>query len=170
MIGINKIYFILLSLTFILSCKNESIHFNEVIIQDDAVNKLFVSGFDESEKALVSGYLFAYGNECSDTSSNIKAQILDVLNIKNECDSTHLNFLKGWFKNDVMMSYKLNNCPILPFDSAIQNNIKELNLERHNDTLTISILVFGLNNSQEKNWNSKQTERFLIDNNTFIKI
>lgn len=164
-----KISFILLSI-LLLSCDNETIFYTENIIENNHINKAFLSKTDNAEQALITGYLYAYGNEVTDTSTNVKAQILNTLQISNECDSAHLNNLKQWFKNDVIMFYKLKNCPNLPIKSPIQNGIKHMNLHRHNDTLQISILVYGLNNSQEKNWNSTQTETFLINENTFEKL
>jgi len=163
------IIFILLSF-YIFSCQNEEIKYNEIIIENNQINSQFLSSLGNSERALITGYLYAYGNQCLDTSTNVKAKILKQLNIKNECDSLHLDFLSQWFKNDVILFYKLKSCPNLPFDSAIQNEIKEMSLHRHNDTLTISVLVYGLNNSQEKNWNSTQSETFVIKNNTFHKV
>ncbi len=152
------------------ACTKKEVKFDVSIINNQHINTEFLSKIDEPEKALISAYLYAYGNECVDTSTNVKSQILKQLKITDECDTTHLNHLSKWFKNDVIMFYKFKNCPALPYNSAIQNQIKQMELYRHNDTLKISILVYGLNNSQEKNWNSHQTETFLIKNREFIKL
>jgi hypothetical protein len=154
----------------VFSCQSEEILYSETIIDNGIVNTEFLTTVDEVEKALICGYLFAYGNECNDTPTNVKCQVLNDLNITNECDTNHINFLNDWFKNDIIMFYKLKNCPNLPSNSAIQNEIKHMSLYRNNDTLKINILVYGLNNSEEKNWNTEQTDTYLIKNNTFSKI
>lgn len=163
--------FIFIFIGFTLfSCKKQNKVYTETIIEDNQINSEFLSTIDEPEKALICGYLYAYGNECTDTSKSIKCEILAQLNVIDECDNLHIDFLNDWFKNDVIMFFKLKECPNLSYDSAIQNEIKKMKLHRNNDTLRISILVYGLNNSQEKSWNSEQTESFLIERNTFKKL
>ena len=165
-----KLFFLILISLVFFNCQNKTIKYEKTIIKNNTVNSTFLNQVDDAEKAIITGYLYAYGNQCADTSTNVKATVLKHLQITNECDTNHLNFLSGWFKNDVIMFYKLKNCPNLAYDSPIQNEIKSMTLYRHNDTLKISILVYGLNNSEEKNWISNQTETFIIDKQSFIKI
>jgi len=154
----------------IYACKNNEPKYFESIIDNNEINSVFLKQTDEAEKALISGYLYAYGNECGLYSNTLKCQVLKELNILNECDTNHIKFLNKWFKNDIVMFYKLKNCPYLPLHSAIQNEIKHMSIYRNNDTIRINILVYGLNNSEEKNWNTEQTDTYLIDKNTLIKI
>ena len=105
---------------------------------------------DAPEKALISGYLFAYANECITNSEKNKCKLLARLNIDNECSSNHINFLRGWFKNDNLMQYKLLNCPNLPHNFAVQNSIKKIVLKRASDTLSITLKASGMNTIQEK--------------------
>ncbi len=165
-----KPYLLILWIIFLFSCQEKGIKYNQTIIDEFQVNKDFLETIDDAEKALICGYLYAYGNECIDTSTSAKCKVLKELNITNECESKHLSFLSQWFENDVIMFYKFKNCPNLTHDSPIQNEINEMKLYRHNDTLIITVLVKGINNLEEKNWSSRQTEKFLIDNKTFKKI
>lgn len=164
-----SILFILIVLLQI-SCQQNNHDFDEIIVENDSINTTFVESLNESEKTLLSWYLYAYGNECADDSEKIKCKLLDVLKIKDECSPTHLNNLLQWFSKDMMAVYKLNKCPNMPYKSAIQNTIEKIHLSRKKDTLTITVHVKGLNNSQEKNWDIEQTDSYLIEKNTFIKL
>ena len=153
-----------------LSCQQNNGDFDEVILDNDVINTPFVESLNEAEKTLLSWYLYAYGNECKNDSEKIKCKLLKILKIEDECSPDHLNNLLQWFSKDMMAVYKLNKCPNMPYKSAIQNTIEKIHLSRKKDTLTISIHVKGLNNSQEKNWDIEQTDSYLIEKSTFIKL
>ena len=165
-----KYVLLILVVFFQISCQQKDKDFNEIIVENEAINTSFLENINEAEKTLLSWYLYAYGNECNDDSEKIKCKLLDILNIEDECNPTHLNTLLQWFSKDMLAVYKLNKCPNMPYDSAIQNSIEKIQLRRTYDTLTITIQVKGLNNSQEKNWDIEQTDSYLIEKNTFIKL
>ena len=152
------------------SCNNVSINYNHKIVVNGVFNKQEIKSIQVPEKALLSGYLTIYGNECTENSDKIKCQILEALEIEDECNENHQLFLKKWFKNDVIKSLKLKNCPNLPYKSAIQNKIKKIEISRNKDTMQIVFRVIGMNTSQEKNWDIEQTERFLITDESFYKL
>lgn len=162
---------ILFSLIILLSsCKsNVSIKHTIIIVDKEIINTEFAHKIDEAEKALISWYLYAYGNECVEFKTSTKCKLLKLLNIKNECEATHLEMLKKWFSKDILAVYKLKKCPNLPFNSAIQNSIDKIVLTRNNNKLSITYKIKGLNNSQEKSWNINRTDNYIIVNNTFQK-
>jgi len=153
-----------------ISCKVKSKNYTRIIFDKDGINATNILYIDQAEKALIFWYLYAYGNECENNSSNIKCQLLKEMNIDDECETSHLNNLLQWFSNDMLAVYKLNKCPNLPSKSAIQNSFKQLILNRKNDTLSITFSVMGMNTLQEKSWNITQTDTYVINNNTFIKV
>lgn len=167
--GIANKILIVLFLILHLSCK-KSIKYSHKILLNNKLNTDLFKTIKTPEKALLCGYLFTYGNECDAISDKIKCKILEVLKIEDECNPKHIAFLKKWFKNEVIMSLKLQKCPVLPRKFAIQNTIKKIVISRNLDTISITINVIGMNTSQEKNWNIEQTESFIIKNNSFIKI
>ena len=161
------IIFILLSL---FSCEDVKNNYHLVIADNDKISTDHIRSLDEPGKALLSWYLYAYGNQCKKASSKIKCQILNEMGIEDECRSQHLNNLLKWFSNDMLVVYKLNKCPNLPIDSAIQNTFEKIELIRNVDTLSIRYSINGLNTIQEKSWNISKTDSYLIFNNTFSKI
>jgi len=164
-----KLLLFLLITISLISCKKEP-NYSVVIWDNVEMNSEFLQKTDIPEKALISGFLLAYANECSSEKETIKCNILKQLNIENECNEQHISFLKKWFSEDIMIKIKLLNCPNLPLNGAIQNNIKKIELKRNSDHITISIHVKGLNNSQEKSWDIEQTNSYIIKNNKFIPI
>ena len=163
-----KLFSILILINLLISCQQKEINYSEVILENEIINTEFLQETDASEKALINGYLFAYGNECTSEKSHIKCDILKELSIENECDSDHISKLQKWFSEDLMMKIKLLNCPNLPQKGAIQNTIYKIELKRKNDTITIVFGVKGLNNSQEKSWDIEQSNSYIIKNETFI--
>jgi hypothetical protein len=141
-----------------------------VVLENNEINTTYLNQIKAPEKALLSWYLYAYGNECDNSSTKIKCQLLKGLNVEDECSSQHLNDLLQWFSNDMLAVYKLNKCPSLPIKSAIQNTFEHIVLIRNIDTLSIKFSIKGLNTLQEKSWNTSRTERYLIKNSTLIKL
>ena len=160
--------FLLITISSV-SCKKEP-NYSVVIWDNEELNSEFLQKVDLPEKALISGYLFAYANECSSEKEAIKCAILKQLNIENECDEQHISFLKKWFSEDIMIKIKLLACPNLPLDGVIKNNIKRIEVIRKKDTISILFHVKGFNNSQEKSWDINQTHTYLIQDNKFIPI
>ena len=155
----------------LLACNTVKKNYEEVIINIDNVNQQYLSTLDNAEKALLQYYLFAYGNSCnSNSKNNLKCLLLSKLNIKDECETSQINFLRSWFGNNMLMNLKLNKCPQLPSEGAVKNTIDKIVLSRKVDTLTIVIKVRGVNNLQEKYWDIEQTDSFLIKKNTLVKI
>ena len=165
----HKLFFFLILIT-IFSCQNPNNYSEKTILEDKKVNYQNLQNLEDSEKALITMYLFAYGNSCQKKNNKIKCQILNYLKIKNECETTHISFLKKWFKNDKLMLIKLNNCPFLPQNSAIQNQFETIKLSKKQDTLIIIYNIRGLNNLQEKSWNISRKDKYLIKTNSLIKV
>ena len=153
-----------------ISCKQHGINYTQVILENKRINTGFLKTIDEPEKALLSWYLFAYGNECIENSAKVKCEILNILNIDDECSKEHIIFLNEWFTNDFLVRYKLKNCPNLPEGSAIQNTIDKLVLVRKFDTISIEYHIKGLNNIQEKSWNIKRTDSYIIIEDSLKKV
>ena len=124
----------------------------------------------EAEKALLGGYLFAYGNECNAQSQKKKCELLTLLHVEDECEEKYVDMLKRWFEKDMLMYPKLQTCPALAVNFAIQNTYNKISMQRNGDTMSIGIEVSGLNQAQEKNWLIEQTHTYLIEKNTFIRI
>ena len=160
-------YFFILSLLglSLVSCNSKSQKNGYVIVENGEVNTEFLYDMHEEDRALISWYLFAYGNECVGGSEKIKCQLLVLLNIDNECDAEHINYLKKWFSTNKLLQFKLQNCPNLPHNFAIQNTIEKMSISRLSDTITFTIKVRGLNSAQEKSWNIKQTDKYILDDN-----
>ncbi len=165
-----KIIYTFFLCALLFSCKKKDSKFTQVVLENNKINSTYLNQISVPEKALLSWYLYAYGNECDNSSTKIKCQLLKGLKIENECDPQHLSMLLQWFSNDMLAVYKLNKCPNLPIKSAIQNTFKQITLFRHKDTLSIKFSIIGLNTLQEKSWNIDQEDSYLIKNNTFIKI
>lgn len=160
------LFFILIFTLF--ACQNNN--YKIAVVENDNVNQKFLQKANNPEKALISMYLFAYGNECRENTSSIKCKILKSLNIDNECNAKHIEFLKQWFATNKLMLIKLQNCPNLPHNFAIQNQIKKIEIIKQNDTLTIIFNVKGVNESQEKTWDITQEKSYIIKNKTLVKI
>ena len=161
---------ILLFVLFVIGCTTQSKNYTVTIVDNDLINSEFLNTIKNPEKALISWYLYAYGNECETSSIKNKCKILKALNVSNECDAEHLNNMLQWFSTDMLAVYKLNKCPNLSSNSAIQNSIDKIILTRENNRLLISYKIKGLNNSQEKSWNIERTETYLIIDNTLQKV
>ena len=155
---------------FQFSCSSATDHKTVNILINEIVNENFVQEIDQAEKVLLESYLYAYGNECDGSTSKVKCKILALLGVKDECADQHLDFLEKWFKKDVIMSSKLQNCPVLPAKFAIQNKFKKITIEREADTIRISYILWGVNESQEKSWNIDQTDAYLLNENELTKI
>jgi len=153
-----------------ISCQQNSIKFNEVILDNDIINSVFLQNINEPEKALLSGYLFAYGNECVPSSTSAKCKILKELKLENECEEQHKVFINKWFKKVVLMKHKLQKCPNLPLTFAIQNTFEKIVMSRVSDTITITFRIKGINESQEKNWDLEQTDSYFINEGVFKKV
>jgi len=160
----------LLFLLFLCSCTKQETTITNVVYENNKINSGYLNKIQTPEKALLTWYLYAYGNECDKNSSKIKCQILKELNIEDECNGNHLNNLLQWFSNDMLAVYKLNKCPNLTLKSAIQNTFEKIVLVRNVDTLSIEFSIKGLNTIQEKSWNVNQKDTYLIKNNSFNKI
>ncbi len=154
---------------FFISCQNQPIKYKHVVYQNNKVNFKVLKTISNTEKALLTMYLFAYGNECS-KKETAKCKILKNLNISNECNTAHINTLKKWFKKDYLFQLKLNNCPVLPNEAAIQNKFEYIKIIRNQDTITIQYNLKGMNNSQEKSWNFNRIDSYLIKNKMLIKL
>ena len=141
-----------------------------IVLENDKIYPEIIKSLDESERALLAWYLYAYGNACEDNSTKFKCQILNELSIDDECNPKHLSNLLQWFTHDLLAPSKLNNCPSIPSNSSIQNTFSRIILIKHRDTLSIEYNIRGLNNSQEKSWNFDEVDRFIIKKNTFEKI
>ncbi len=165
-----RIFLLILILLLQSSCQKHSRNYSEVILENGSINTDFIQVIEEPEKALLTWYLFVYGNECTMSSDKIKCKLLGLLNIENECDNKHIDFLYKWFGKNKLMQYKLQKCPNLPFNFAIQNTIERIVINRNSDTLSLTIKVKGINESQEKNWDIEQTEFFIIKKEILIKI
>jgi len=165
-----KILYTLLFLVILFSCKDKDDTITQIVLDNNKINTSYLNQIETPEKALLSWYLYAYGNECDNFSAKIKCKLLKELKIDNECDPKHLSNLLQWFSNDMLAVYKLNKCPNLPIKSAIQNTFEHISLIRHNNTLSIKFSIKGINTLQEKSWNIHKTESYLISNNTFTKI
>ncbi len=165
-----KQFFTFLILFILSSCQEDSENYSVVILENEEINSEFLQTINEPEKALLCVYLFAYGNECLSNSTAAKCNILKELKIENECEEQHKTFLKKWFKKEILMKHKLQNCPNLPSNFAIQNTLEKIVLSRVSDTISITIKVKGINETQEKNWNIEQTNSYLINDSAFIKI
>ncbi len=163
-----KTLFILIC--FFVSCLGSNTKITHVVLENGLINKVYLHQINEPEKALLSWYLYAYGNACDKTSTKPKCKILKELQINDECDGKHLNKLLQWFSNDMMATYKLNKCPNLSVKSAIQNEFKKIVIQRNKDTVSIHFTIKGLNNSQEKSWNITKTEKYLITSRNFVKL
>ncbi len=167
---ITKYVFITIPVLLLSACKHDTKKHEYIIADNDVVNKSIVQKLDVPERALLSWYLYAYGNECEENSDKIKCQILKELEIDNECNPKHLSMMIQWFSSEMLAVYKLNKCPNLSSKSAIQNSFEKIILIKSADTLSIEFIVKGLNNSQEKSWNVSQIDSYLIESNTLVKI
>lgn len=164
----NTIFIILILLQF--SCNNSTIDYTQTILENKTINTDFLNSIEAPEKALLSWYLFAYGNECIPQSEKVKCNLLKLLEIEDECSEAHISYLKKWFSSDVIIRMKLRKCPNLSYASVTQNSIKKIVLQRRSDTLSIIFKVSGMNTLQEKFWNIEQEEFFLIKRSELIKI
>ena len=161
------LFFITITL---LGCQNHKNYLEKTIVENKKVNFKNLQNLEDSEKAIISMYLFAYGNACDKKKDIAKCQILNTLKIDDECNNKHISFLKKWFNKDKLLLIKLKNCPTLPQNSSIQNQFESLKLSKQLDTLTIIYNISGLNNSQEKSWNFHRKDRYLIKKTSLIKI
>lgn len=165
-----KQFIAFLIILILFSCQESKESYSVVILENETINSEFLQIINDPEKALLNWYLFAYGNECDESSSKIKCKLLRDLGVEDECDSNHLNNLLQWFSKDMLAVYKLSSCPNIAKESSIQNTFEFISLQRKSDTLSITYTVKGINSVQEKSWNMTQTGTFLIRNGTFFKI
>ena len=75
--------FLLLFLLF--SCQQNN--YKSTIVENNIINEKFLQQANDPEKALISMYLFAFGNECKMDTAFVKFKILKSLNIDNECNT-----------------------------------------------------------------------------------
>ena len=160
---------ILVLMLLYCSCQKHE-DYSHDIYRGNKLNNKYLTSIEQSEKALLLGMLYVYGNNCNENTKRIKCEILEELNIVDECDPNYIDFLKGWFVHDELMKYKFQNCPVMEEDGPIQNEIKKLITRRVKDTIGITIKVIGMNTAQEKNWNIEQKMDYIIRNNSFIKL
>ncbi len=165
-----RVFYLLFLLILLSSCQEKLENYSVVILEKNTINSEFLQTINAPEKALLGWHLFSFGNECDETSSKIKCQLLHELKIEDECNSAHLNNLLQWFSKDMLAVYKLNSCPNIAKKSAIQNTFEFISLDRKEDTLSIKYTIEGINAVQEKSWNTTHTGTYLIRNNTFLKI
>ncbi|PKV51037.1 hypothetical protein ATE84_3106 [Aquimarina sp. MAR_2010_214] len=165
-----NIVIMLFVFVLLLACKQNTKEYSLVFVKNNEVQYSDLKTLDAPEKVLLSWYLYAYGNECNTNSLKVKCQLLKEMNINDECNPEHLNTLLQWFSGDMLVVYKLNRCPNMAVNSAIQNTIDDITLVRSSDTLSITIKVRGVNESQEKSWNIVQTETFLIKERNLQRI
>ena len=71
-----KIFLSLILFFLFVSCQESLEDYSGVVLENDTINSEFLQTINEPEKALLSWYLFAYGNECDDSSSKIKCKLL----------------------------------------------------------------------------------------------
>tara|TARA_R110002073_G_scaffold174557_7_gene331794 strand:+ start:10561 stop:11064 length:504 start_codon:yes stop_codon:yes gene_type:complete len=141
-----------------------------VVLENEKINPEVIKSLDIPERALLSWYLYAYGNACENNSTKFKCQILKELNINNECNTEHLNYMLQWFSKDILAPYKLKKCPNIASNSAIQNAFEKIVLIKKNDTLSIDYIIKGMNNSQEKSWNFDAVDVYFIEKNNLVKL
>jgi len=164
------IFRILFLVSIFYSCNTKEANYTKVIVENGVFSKSIIKTLTEPDKMLLLGYLFTYGNECDETSTKIKCQILTEFSIDNECETAHIENLKKWFVKEDLLKYKLNKCPSLPIKAAIQNDIKKIVLRKDKDTLSINFSVIGMNTSQEKNWDIEVVKKYLVKNKMFIPL
>lgn len=141
-----------------------------IVLENEKINPEVIKSLDAPEQSLLSWYLYAYGNACSNNSSKIKCQILKELNVNDECSPDHLNKLLQWFAKDLLAPYKLKKCPNIPSNSAIQNTFHKVVIIRKGDTLSIDYHIMGMNNSQEKSWNFDAVDTYIIEGKHLVKL
>ena len=157
-----------ISSLFIFGCGTNN-DYALLVSEHDAISNINFEILDEPGRAILYWYLFAYGNECQD-SKGLKCKILEKMKIQDECDENHIAFMEKWVKNNVLMQYKLQKCPNLPYNFAVKNIIEKIDLHRHRDTITMRFKVRGINALAEKSWNIDQTAAYLVDGDSVIQL
>ncbi len=157
-------------IVFFGSCSDFPKSVDVALLDNGRIDLDYLSIIGEEEKILISWYLFAYGNECAGMSTDPKCRILKTMGVDDECNPKHISKLLQWFSKDMLAVYKLQKCPLLPKDGAIQNKIEKITIGHHGDTLTMTIQVKGFNSVQEKYWDILLTDQYIIRGGSFTKI
>jgi len=131
---------------------------NTIVLNED-----YIKTISEPEKAVLALVATFVGNECewagkaNENRSNLKCKILWALNLGYQCSSTHLDFLRKWFRGNKEIIEELANCPTTPDGATIQDTFDEINIEVKGIQIIVSFKVSGFNIREEKGW--KWTEK-----------
>ncbi len=159
-----------LFLFMLFGCIQSNLKYSVTILDEDRINTEVLQSINEPDRALVSWYLFTYGNACGQSSDSNKCKLLAFLEIEDECSSKHIDYLRKWFSQGPIIQFKLKNCPAMAENSAIQNTIDRIIINRNSDTIAISYFIKGLNIREEKSWNVDRTDSFLINGDKMVQI
>lgn len=159
------------------SCGNMPTDYNHWLVKKSDVegvynvNKRFAPMLNKQEKAIVSWYIYAYANECEpEKEMTWKCGLLEALRIDDECSQEHREYIAKHLGDDPIMHSKLQNCPVLPNDGAIQNLLQYMNIERRADTVIFSMRVAGMNNQEEKHWDIEVNDSYLLERKKVRKL
>ena len=137
----------------------------------DSINSIFINeeycnSISDPEKAAI-GYVATFvGNECwwdgkaNDDRSNLKCIILTSLDLGYQCSEQHLGFLRKWFEGDTKALSNLENCPIIPYTSTIQNTFDEISLSVKGDDIAVSFKASRVNIREQKSRSWVETDYF----------
>jgi len=72
---VKKYYYFGLIILFLFSCQQKVKNYKVVVVDEEGLNTDFTEEIDDAGRALLQGYLYAYGNECNGKSQKNKCAI-----------------------------------------------------------------------------------------------
>lgn len=133
------------------------------------------------EKAALAYISSRVGNECkqvgtfeennnSDEEYHLTCSLTSALDLGYQCEETHLEFLRTWFKMDALTLEELESCYSTPWTATAQTRINQLKLARKEDKIYVFLDAEGINVREDLTWEWKQTLIFQIKDNAITRI
>lgn len=145
------------------------------------IDSLSIVQLPSSEKAALAYISSRVGNECkqagnfeennySNEEYHLTCRLTSALDLGYQCEETHLEYLKTWFKMDALTLEELESCYSIPWTATAQTRINQLKLAREEDKIYVFLDAEGINVREDLTWKWQQTLVFQEKTNSLIRI
>ncbi len=142
-------------------------------ISKTTINNTYITNMAEDEKAAIAFVLTFIDNGCdwkngemNRNRNNLLCKGLSSLGLSYQCSDKHISFLTKWFKGDTSTLKKIKHCPHSFPNVTISTHLKNLDVERKHDTITIFTSVIGSNTRLQRTSVWKNSYTFISNNKT----
>jgi len=155
---------------------NENEFGTSIWIDSEIIKKL-----PPSEKAVLAYISSIVGNECKQVGTfeenfvgteeyHLRCSLTSALGLGYQCEETHLEFLRNWFREDSLTLEEIEYCYMIPWTATIQTRINQLKLAKQEDKIYVFLYADGINVREDLTWEWKQTLIFQVEANSLIRI